>query len=577
MGNSDGSRQIRQSLGSQSKVTLADRLRNVRKNFVKNPWQFSLPVSAAFLIYSSINSGLTASKISRYTEGYKQAYSQVQNVTSALTNDLSWAKPAINPNIFEPIKKSIGESIPKYGGEAGSNAMTMAKAAQASFYDSSTNTAQMVSRRKDLMGKLEGALKPLPDSNAGSILGSIIYGALATIAGVVGLKLIIEDGNFEDYNEEKKRLKRSYQSLLKEVDKALKDGRIDEVSVNRLGEFFTGLDYSRFGKYDLGSVVDAIRSGLDNKKNLGALEVLAKRPTYYAERGIGSVFNIYETFRKADKRNPLPEGGKVKSRKDLVVRLMSEEDITDFSSLRAVIEHSLDYASDQPEYLEAILTKTRSVQELSAAINFSSYLSSDLINTLRGFYLTHKESPALPSGDIYVLGDYAGRRISAQGMSPEDSIRFLQSVDVLDAMVQKDRIFDRYYVSDSNKYDFVLDMAVNALAKNRALSKHVLLSIDSLHDLPAEQREIHSSIYSRGFLPTDYLVDTLTKSEDRQKELDRWETVQRENAHGKFDPKDKLRMNLEYTHYFLENVKIGKNRGFSSYQNLIAYGSEHGY
>jgi len=558
---------LRRIVTKQSRITLLDRLKNVGENIKENIFSVGCSIFTIGALCGTIALGVNYSRIKDINEGYSQAYEQVQNIFGVLdSNSNYWQSVPFNQNVFEPVKKSVDLSLSRQDSEEGCEIKGLVGRVQEVVY----NPKLSEDTKRTSIDSLTEVLSTLDDSAEPYLLGATLLGILTAAGGFFGYPFFSEEANFRDYNSDKKRLRKEYFNFLDNVKKSRKDGCLDEENIGYLNKFFEGMNLFGVDPSRARAIVRMLGDNLNAKKSKGLLRVLSEHPCYNSTT-IKNLFSSYHSLRRIDRDFPL-KSSRLKSRKDLFLDLWAKEEGSDSFKLEQLIIACLDYEKTVPEMLESLISGKRDVFEIQRAQTFlsNSIFSKEISKRLAVGYLTNSSIIRLPQGNLGALEDYAKQRM--ESLSPEEGLKLVSELEGLNVMMDNSsrNIRDKLYSAWGNgTYSSVLDIALIAVKKNFLLAQKVLQEVDVISQQDPVKREAYKKIYSEGFIPTTYLLQRFFSAKDKEAQLEEWKEIKEQIAHGEFDPSNELKRNLEYTHYYIEASRSGKDTSFESYEAVL--------
>lgn len=570
----EGLKSIKRTIGKRSKVTLLDRLTNVGKNLVENPFQILLPILTAGALYGTVHLGIKAYQIGKLNEGYRQAYTQVQNVTGVLNSNTNfWENPPIASEVFGPIMESVELSISRQDSEKGQEVRGLVGRVEEAMYSpqpEGTNEplreiqAKRAKVRSNLMNQLNEELKPLSGASGNYWSGASIFG-LGTVALALLSLIALSEENFRDYNDSKKGLRRRYNDFLKQINSSVKDGSLDEEGLAYLGRFFEKIDLHNSDYYNVANLLGRLQQNL-GPKSKPLLRTLSEHPCYDSST-LENLCSDYHNFRRMDRDSPL-EGSRLKSRKELFLDIWSRDGSNDSRTITNVMAKSLSCEATIPEMLEALITGTRNLQGIRRAKKFldgNVIQDNEIAVRLTKHYLQTSDGPTLPE-DLGPFRHYAGQRVAT--LNPSEALSLLSELETL--RVSTGRYEQDFSWLEKPGSEEMMKIALSALRRNPLLASKVIYEAPELiARVKPIRREAYGQIVSKGFVPTPYLIKRLYSAKDKNAELESWEQRREEIRQGGFNPSDELKRNLEYTHYCIEATKLGKDSDFKSYRAIL--------
>lgn len=577
--NMEGIDTIKRTIGKNSKVTLVDRLKNTSKNIHANPFTFIYPLVTATLLYATISLGIKSHNLGKTNKGYANAYAQVQNITGILNSNTNfWQNTPMNKIVFEPVKDSVALSLSRKESKEGQEVKGLVQKVEESIYSLQSGGTNSPSREA-LMKQLHDKLKPLSETSEKHGLGALILGVFAILGGIFSFETFNKT-YFQDHNSDKKELNRRYHGFLKKTEDALADKTLDEEGITYLGNFFNKMDFSNPNYRDLGIILTVLGQNLEQKSKQ-LLKVLSEHPSY-DRNTLESLTYQYHLLRRQDKddqNNPARES-KLKSKKDLLLDIWSRKGNKESANIQQVvetIESSLTYEEEVPEILDALISGTRSLSEIREALEFMSsgiITKEEVARKLVQYYLQTPERQPL-SHDLSLFGNYVNNRI--ENLNPAEALTLLSELESL-KNCNNSRHYNIPYTYDwptLPECEEVVDIARNTFKQNRLLASKVLSDVNKIARETPLIRKMYGEIFSKGFVPTPYLIEKLRKAKNARSELEKWEETRKEITQGNFDPLNKLKRNLEYTHYYCEAIKLEKDADFDSYEAVLG-GNQNG-
>ena len=571
MSNIPGLTELRESMSKRTKVTLVDRLKNVGQNLINNPRTVILPILTGLLVGASVHFGQETHKINQANINYSYAYNQMTPIKKLFDSDTNfYSKLPITSEALKPVLSYVQQGLTNTNGKAGIVVEDLVKKLQTTITNpASVGTNNLANTRSDLVTKIDAELTPLNNAETLPLLGSIAAGVFGVISFLFTLGAY-DDARWNDINYNKKRLRQDYNDFIKSIKQSVKSNKFSEEGAKAIGQIFSSRDSEDVLSDFMSYTIRVFSSYLDNK-NVDLFKVIAENPRAYIHNDLENIFGVYNDLMAYDHSVPLTKS-RLKSRKDLFLKLLPENPKKVRNTLFAITT-ALDYESaGSPEYLESLINGTKNAHQLATALEFVQTGSdSDLPLKIRkkigSYYVSHADSPSIPNGFLGNLRAYGTNKCN--NLDIPDAMVLLS--DIIDFRKQvpscDDLICSLYPRVEYGEPAEGFDLALAVFRQNPAFAEHALVMKPN-----KQYKESCLSIFKAGILPTPYLYNRLETSPNPEKEIADWKKTQDEIRQGGFNPSDELKLNLEYTNYYLLAKSAGKSMrsDFSAYQALFA-------
>jgi hypothetical protein len=570
-------RELNSSLGRKTKITLLDSLKNVAKNVYTNKWLFIAPI-VGYLAFSCATKDVKESRnLARGIDaGYIRANHQVENMINFLnSNPEFYSNPPIFQEAIQPVINSINSSLEKDPQKIGTRALELTQ----NFQKTIVSTNSTSQERIKLLEEMNLNLSKIDQrSDSHSERNMLLY--ILSIASVVVFALC--DKKFKDYNSEKKSLRRNYGRLIGKLEKEINSSEKISEKSTYIGKFVSGLDWQNTSARAISDAICTFSESMKDE-NSDLLKVLAENPqAYIKQKGktkkdgdqqtqpIEEIFRKYQYFKEQDKK-PVNENT-IKSRTELFLSILSKDPNQNPDNIQSAVLYMVDLKPKEiPDAISVVINGARNSQEILECYNFiekNKFLNEEQKKNLVGHYLKDKTCPKITEiTDIGSFGSYTSRKIIKLPL--EEQIKFLiemESFKKTMGSAERDFYYSAGYLGYKIDPDAIIELAMDIYKANPEFAKHSLL----IEKLSTEDAEVCKEIYSHGFLPTDYLIDKIKKTQNKNEEIKNWKKAKEDIRRGEFNPNDDLMRNIEYTAYYPMAKKIDKKGSFKEYESIFS-------